>query len=72
MYEVSYTFLTRSLVPCEWSEWENGDCTVECGEGTRTRTRECGTECEGECDGDAVENDVVCDDLKPCPSKILW
>ena len=71
MYEVRYTFLTLSLVPCEWETWENGDCTETCGEGSRTRTRECDTECEGECDGDDVQNGVACDELKPCPGKIL-
>ena len=27
------------MIPCEWSEWARGDCSVECGAGIRTKTR---------------------------------
>ena len=27
------------LVHCEWEEWQIGECSVECGGGTLTKTR---------------------------------
>ena len=43
---IQYTFVTVLLlykitfiVNCEWNSWENGDCSVSCGGGNRTKTR---------------------------------
>ena len=42
------------IVHCEWGEWIIGECSEECGEGTRTNTRTLkvpsdygGKECDG-------------------------
>ena len=44
----------RSLVDCEWAEWEHGECSKTCGGGERTKIRNMeveanfgGLECSG-------------------------
>ena len=28
-----------AIVHCEWNEWQNGECSKSCGEGTRNKFR---------------------------------
>lgn len=56
-----------------WSSWEEWSvCPVKCGEGQRTRSRECNRPRPlfggDPCAGSEIESDV-CDVGTPCPSK---
>ena len=58
-----------SAIHCEWDEWVLGECSAECGVGTKTNTRVKLVEEKngGTCDGHPTEI-VECKD-KECPSK---
>ena len=61
----------KKKLDCQWSEWTSySNCSVECGTGTQTRTREKTVEEQygGLCSGSA-EDTIICT-LNPCPSKI--
>ena len=56
-------------VNCEWGDWNIGDCSKTCGEGTRTNTRvpdilaeHGGVECDGEA---SIEEEC---NIQNCPS----
>lgn len=50
----------------EWTAWS--ECTVTCGGGVSTRTRECvGAEGDGQCSGESEES-LDCN-TEPCPGK---
>ena len=55
------------VVHCEWGDWAVGECSVECGDGTRTKTREKNVHEKngGTCIGDPTENEHCKD--KECP-----
>ena len=55
------------MIPCEWSEWAVGDCSAECGAGTRTKTRSKTIEEAngGTCTGDTTKTESCKD--KECP-----
>ena len=56
-----------NLVPCKWNEWEVGECSEECGGGTRinTRTKRVEEMFGGTCDGESrVEEDC---NTENCP-----
>ena len=48
-------------VDCEWNEWQIGECSVTCGEGTRykIRTKKVKEENGGTCEGETTA-------LAPC------
>ena len=60
-----------SAIHCEWDTWVEGECSAECGVGTKTNTRvKLVTEANGgTCDGQPTET-LECKD-KECPSKYL-
>ena len=76
-----YLLLTSKhlhLVPdvdCEWNEWQVGECSVTCGDGSRTNSRtkkvkeSDGTVEDGTCEGD--ETMVEDCNTQDCPRKFL-
>ena len=60
-----------TAINCQWGEWEIGECSVECGYGTRVKTREKVVEEEygGTCTGDFTENENCKDKECPGPGK---
>ncbi|KAK3592034.1 hypothetical protein CHS0354_019289 [Potamilus streckersoni] len=57
----------------DWKQWEEwGECSVTCGKGVQTRTRECITPLYGgaDCSGPAEES-RNCNDF-PCPIDGVW
>ena len=67
--------LKFSLVDCEWGEWKIGECSVECGTGTRLNLREPkvlaahgGKECSGLANATEICN------IQECPGffQISW
>ena len=63
---------TCPAVHCEWDDWVEGDCSAECGTGTRTNTRVKLVEESngGTCTGKPTEM-LVCKD-KECPIHCDW
>ena len=62
------SFIYYVLAPGEWSEWEDGECSVTCGTGQMMRTRNCNNPEGGEdCVGEPVET-VSCN-KDPCLGK---
>ena len=66
------------LVPavnCEWGNWTEGECSVTCGGGIQTNSRNKtveesnGTDEEGICVGDPTM-EMACN-TQPCPRKFL-
>ena len=53
---------------CTWNEWKYGDCSVSCGGGFRTDTREMKSEAEfgGYCDLTGNSRKVECN-TQDCP-----
>jgi len=67
-----------STGPCievaKWSEWTSwSDCSSTCGEGLRTKFREClnGGVGDGECQGSLAEV-VKCVNPEPCQAEVKW
>jgi len=65
--------LLMAAVDGGWSEWSVWDeCSATCGQGQRSRTRECNnpTPAYGGrmCDGDSRDLDTC--NVRPCPGKI--
>ena len=62
---------TLSAVHCVWDEWVLGECSAECGVGTRTNTRVKLVEEAngGTCDGQPTEIEEC--QAGKCPSKLL-
>lgn len=59
-------------VDCEWNDWEEGECSVECGGGTRINTRhEKNKESNGgkECSG--LSNFTEACNTEHCPSNSI-
>ena len=63
--------MIESVVNCEWSKWQIGECSEECGGGTRVDTREVivaashdGAECSG------LSNITEDCNLQECPGKL--
>jgi len=63
---------TCPAIHCEWDEWVEGECSAECGVGTKTNTRvKLVTEANGgTCDGQPTET-LECKD-KECPIHCEW
>merc|ERR1719158_2543315 len=61
-----------TTVNCEWSEWEFGHCSAECGEGTiiKTRSKLVEESNGGTCIGEPTET-VECK-IKQCPVDCQW
>ena len=55
------------LVDCQWSEWNLGECSATCGNGTRTKTRTKKVEEQNgrNCSGATNETDTC--NIKTCP-----
>ena len=58
--------LQHITVDCEWGPWANGTCSVFCGGGIQTKTRNKTVEEKygGECIGDSTMTDVCNEDVK--------
>ena len=70
-----------SLVDCEWGEWKIGECSEECGTGTRLNTREPivsaahgGKKCSGLSNATEICNIQECPGLflVSWPNSITW
>ena len=61
--------MLSAAVDCEWNEWKFGQCSAECGEGTKIKTRSKLVEESngGSCIGESTET-VECK-IKECPGK---
>ena len=71
----TYHLLTTifvSAVHCVWDNWVAGNCSAECGTGTRTNTRVKLVEESngGTCTGNSTEI-LQCRD-KECPGSQIW
>ena len=66
-----FSLIFLQKVHCKWSDWEEGECSKECGEGTQTNTRTKLVEEAhgGTCSGETTE--VVECMVKECPGKFL-
>ena len=63
----------KKKLDCQWSEWSSySNCSVPCGTGKQTRSREKTVEEQygGLCSG-SEEDTIICT-LNPCPSKIIY
>ena len=60
-----------SVIHCEWNDWVLGQCSAECGSGSRnnTRTKSVVEANGGTCDGQFWEIETC--NTNPCPSKAL-
>ena len=68
---VSICSFMPCVVNCVWDQWIIGDCSVTCGEGTRTNTRipKVAAQFGGdECDGTSFSTEKCRD--QECPGKI--
>lgn len=60
-------------VHCEWSEWGIGECSVTCGDGSRTNTRKEQTKAKNggdTCDGDTSKVEPCKDEECPGYNKL--
>ena len=41
-FRIKKSLLTKThlAIDCQWGEWDTGKCSADCGDGTRTNTRE--------------------------------
>ena len=64
---MSFTKSYTPVIPCEWSEWARGDCSVECGAGAQNKRRSKTLEEKdgGTCVGETTEIEDCMD--KECP-----
>ena len=69
---VAERYYLKLIVDCEWNDWEIGDCSVECGGGSRVDTRKVavlatlgGAECSG------LSNITENCNLQPCPGRLI-
>ena len=70
LYSYCFKFdLLGVAIHCVWDEWVPGECSAECGTGTRTNTREKLIEEAngGICTGEPTE--ILACKIKECPSK---
>ena len=79
---MNFLIITKFLlVDCEWGVWKIGQCSVECGTGTRLNTREPivlaaygGKECSGLSNATEICNIQECPGLFQVswPNLITW